>query len=85
MGWGKEDVHSSSKIIVYVREEEWQWLTHCFLFYLQDIFPRAYHTLVHCPIEDIFDTLLGLEQDYASLIQERYAQCEHELEEIQAR
>ncbi|KAF7723555.1 hypothetical protein EC973_001844 [Apophysomyces ossiformis] len=51
----------------------------------EDIFPRAYHTLVHCPISSIFDTLLELEQGYATSIQELYAASENEREEIQAR
>ncbi|KAG0186852.1 hypothetical protein DFQ28_007213 [Apophysomyces sp. BC1034] len=51
----------------------------------EDIFPRAYHTLVHCPVSSIFDTLLELEQGYATSIQELYAAGEHEREEIQTR
>ncbi|CDH50293.1 hypothetical protein RO3G_12904 [Lichtheimia corymbifera JMRC:FSU:9682] len=51
----------------------------------QDIFPRAYHTLVHCPIEALYNTLLGLEQDYAMVIQERYMACRKEQAEIEER
>jgi hypothetical protein len=52
---------------------------------MQDIFPRAYHTLVHCPIASIFDTLLELEQNYAIAIQELQTASDHELLTIQAR
>ncbi|KAI9269203.1 hypothetical protein BDA99DRAFT_417379, partial [Phascolomyces articulosus] len=51
----------------------------------EDIFPRAYHTLVHCPIEAMYNTLLSLEQDYALVIQDRYLACEKELADIQER
>ncbi|KAI8640997.1 hypothetical protein BD408DRAFT_403732 [Parasitella parasitica] len=51
----------------------------------EDIFPRAYHTLVHCPIPAIFDTLLELEQSYAIAIQELQTASDHELVAIQAR
>ncbi|KAI8143621.1 hypothetical protein BJV82DRAFT_611127 [Fennellomyces sp. T-0311] len=51
----------------------------------EDIFPRAYHTLVHCPIEAMYNTLLSLEQDYALVIQDRYLACEKELADIEAR
>ncbi|KAI8365259.1 uncharacterized protein BYT42DRAFT_550150 [Radiomyces spectabilis] len=51
----------------------------------EDIFPRAYHTLVHCPITSIFDALLRLEQSYALAIQELYTAAEHELTEIESR
>ncbi|KAG2212410.1 hypothetical protein INT47_001771 [Mucor saturninus] len=44
----------------------------------EDIFPRAYHTLVHCPIATIFDTLLELEQSYAIAIGELLASGEDE-------
>ncbi|KAI9474059.1 MAG: hypothetical protein EXX96DRAFT_541704 [Benjaminiella poitrasii] len=50
-----------------------------------DIFPRAYHTLVHCPIATIFDTLLELEQSYVIAIQELQTASDHELVAIQAR
>lgn len=52
---------------------------------LKDIFPRAYHTLVHCPIEAMYNTLLGLEQDYAMVIQERYMARRKEQAEIEER
>ncbi|KAI9361978.1 hypothetical protein BD770DRAFT_360710 [Pilaira anomala] len=45
----------------------------------EDIFPRAYHTLVHCPIAAIFDTLLELEQSYAFAMQELIGKFEQEL------
>ncbi|KAI7866040.1 hypothetical protein BDF14DRAFT_1882937 [Spinellus fusiger] len=51
----------------------------------QDIFPRAYHTLVHCPISSIFDTLLELEQNYSLAIQAHDAAREQELAILQAR
>lgn len=51
----------------------------------KDVFPRAYHTLVHCQIEAMFNTLLSLEQDYASVIQERYMAYEKELADLQER
>ncbi|CEP15593.1 hypothetical protein [Parasitella parasitica] len=51
----------------------------------EDVFPRAYHTLVHCPIPTIFDTLLELEQSYAIAIQELQTASDHELVAIQAR
>ncbi|KAI7907621.1 uncharacterized protein BX663DRAFT_547320 [Cokeromyces recurvatus] len=50
-----------------------------------DIFPRAFHTLVHCPVTSIFDTLLELEQNYAIAIQELQTASDHELVAIQAR
>ena len=51
----------------------------------KDVFPRAYHTLVHCPIEAMYNTLLGLEQDYAMVIQERYIACRKEQADIEER
>ncbi|KAI8988888.1 hypothetical protein BDB01DRAFT_848996 [Pilobolus umbonatus] len=51
----------------------------------EDIFPRAYHTLVHCPIGSIFDTLLQLEHSDATAIQELQTASEYELMTIQAR
>ncbi|KAI7886679.1 hypothetical protein K492DRAFT_155950 [Lichtheimia hyalospora FSU 10163] len=51
----------------------------------QDVFPRAYHTLVHCPIEAMYNTLLGLEQDYTMVIQERYMACRKEQADIEER
>ncbi|KAI8888399.1 hypothetical protein K501DRAFT_240777 [Backusella circina FSU 941] len=51
----------------------------------EDIFPRAYHTLVHCPLSDIFNTLLELEQSYAIAIQDLYAAREKELANLQSR
>lgn len=51
----------------------------------EDIFPRAYHTLVHCPVPSIFDTLLELEQSYAIAIQELQTTSEQELLAIQTR
>ncbi|KAI8077916.1 uncharacterized protein B0P05DRAFT_117366 [Gilbertella persicaria] len=51
----------------------------------EDIFPRAYHTLVHCPIAAIFDTLLELENNYAMAVQELHMAREDELAMIQTR
>ncbi|KAI9323160.1 hypothetical protein BX666DRAFT_1883930 [Dichotomocladium elegans] len=51
----------------------------------EDVFPRAYHTLVHCPIEAMYNTLLSLEQDYALAIQERYMSCKREQADIEER
>ncbi|KAI8083759.1 hypothetical protein BDF21DRAFT_437960 [Thamnidium elegans] len=51
----------------------------------EDIFPRAYHTLVHCPIATIFDTLLELEQSYAFAIQEQFKKFQDELLVMQER
>ncbi|CAO3698796.1 unnamed protein product [Rhizopus microsporus] len=51
----------------------------------EDIFPRAYHTLVHCPVPNLFDTLLELESSYTLAIQELYASRDHELANIKAR
>ncbi|CAI2167099.1 7188_t:CDS:2 [Funneliformis geosporum] len=36
----------------------------------EDIFPRAYHTLVHSPVSSIFDTFLQLESNYKQAIKE---------------
>jgi hypothetical protein len=52
---------------------------------MQDIFPRAYHTLVHCPIASIFDTLLELEQSYAIAIQDLQTASDNELSVIRTR
>ncbi|KAI8351802.1 hypothetical protein EDC96DRAFT_288966 [Choanephora cucurbitarum] len=51
----------------------------------EDIFPRAYHTLVHCPITGVFDALLELENNYAAVVQEHQLAHENELATIQAR
>ncbi|KAL0095865.1 hypothetical protein J3Q64DRAFT_1629430 [Phycomyces blakesleeanus] len=50
----------------------------------EDIFPRAYHTLVHCPISAIFNTLLELEQNYGLSIQAHFTAFEQELVALQA-
>ncbi|KAI9018785.1 hypothetical protein CLU79DRAFT_818781 [Phycomyces nitens] len=51
----------------------------------EDIFPRAYHTLVHCPISAIFNTLLELDQNYGLSIQAHCTAHEQELASLQAR
>ncbi|KAI9251569.1 hypothetical protein BY458DRAFT_523892 [Sporodiniella umbellata] len=51
----------------------------------EDIFPRAYHTLIHCPIPNIFDILLDLEQSYTCAIQEIYTERDQALEAIEVR
>ncbi|GES99450.1 protein C12orf4 homolog [Rhizophagus clarus] len=51
----------------------------------EDIFPKAYHTLVHSPIPSIFDTLLQLEQGYKQAIKDIVSASESELECIRDR
>ncbi|CAG8748133.1 16956_t:CDS:2, partial [Racocetra persica] len=36
----------------------------------EDIFPKAYNTLVHSPVPSIFDTLLQLEQSYNNAVKD---------------
>ncbi|PKY48982.1 hypothetical protein RhiirA4_404951 [Rhizophagus irregularis] len=51
----------------------------------EDIFPKAYHTLVHSPVPSIFDTLLQLEQGYKQAIKDIVSASDSELECIQSR
>ncbi|RIA93487.1 hypothetical protein C1645_874088 [Glomus cerebriforme] len=52
---------------------------------VEDIFPKAYHTLVHSPVPSIFDTLLQLEQGYKQAIKDIVSARESELECIRDR
>ncbi|KAL1919277.1 uncharacterized protein VTP21DRAFT_1969 [Calcarisporiella thermophila] len=51
----------------------------------EDIFPRAYHTLVHSPIPSIFDSLLQLEHNYNMAMAELLETESRDLASIQAR
>ncbi|RIA95135.1 hypothetical protein C1645_507464 [Glomus cerebriforme] len=48
----------------------------------ENIFPKAYHTLVHSPVPSIFDTLLQLEQGYKQAIKDLISSREKELENM---
>ncbi|CAG8463468.1 6669_t:CDS:10 [Scutellospora calospora] len=51
----------------------------------ENIFPKAFHTLVHSPIPSIFDTLSQLEQDYKHSIKESMILREKEKANIDER
>ncbi|CAG8467598.1 7378_t:CDS:10 [Ambispora leptoticha] len=51
----------------------------------EDIFPKAYHTLVHSPVPSIFDILLQLEQSFSQAMNEQLETRERELSEIRQR
>ncbi|PKC04815.1 hypothetical protein RhiirA5_401257 [Rhizophagus irregularis] len=51
----------------------------------ENIFPKAYHTLVHSPVPSIFDTLLQLEQKYKQAIKDLVSSGEKELENVRER
>ncbi|CAG8436569.1 6217_t:CDS:10 [Ambispora gerdemannii] len=51
----------------------------------EDIFPKAYHTLVHSPVPSIFDTLLQLEQSFSQAMNDLLATRERELNEVRQR
>ncbi|CAG8527864.1 1901_t:CDS:10 [Dentiscutata erythropus] len=49
---------------------------------LENIFPKAFHTLVHSPVPFMFDILSQLEQDYKNSIKEMMASREKDKAEI---
>ncbi|CAI2171681.1 11574_t:CDS:10 [Funneliformis geosporum] len=51
----------------------------------KNIFPKAYHTLVHSPVPSLFDTLLQLEQCYKEVIKDLVSSKEKELGGIRER
>ncbi|KAG9300615.1 hypothetical protein G9A89_005215 [Geosiphon pyriformis] len=51
----------------------------------EDVFPKAYHTLVHSPVPSIFDTLLQLEQSFSQAMNERLLARDKELTELRHR
>ncbi|CAG8438206.1 3856_t:CDS:10 [Funneliformis mosseae] len=51
----------------------------------ENIFPKAYHTLVHSPVPSLFDSLLQLEQCYKEVIKDLVSSKEKELEGIMDR
>ncbi|ORY99737.1 hypothetical protein BCR42DRAFT_497288 [Absidia repens] len=51
----------------------------------EDEFPRAFNTLVKCPITVIFDALLELDQNYTLLMHDLAAEHHHALMAIQTR
>lgn len=52
---------------------------------MQDIFAKAYYTLVHSPIPTIFDTILELEQNYALSIVQLIQARDNEIKYIKER
>ncbi|CAO3563295.1 unnamed protein product [Mortierella alpina] len=62
--------------------------THTSQFYTQpeeNMFPEAYHTLVHSPIPYLFDAILDLEREYASEVDALLSARDAEIEGIQTR
>ncbi|KAG0207610.1 hypothetical protein BGX28_001201 [Mortierella sp. GBA30] len=59
---------------------------HTSQFYTQaeeNLFPEAYHTLVHSPIPYLFDAILDLERDYASEVDALLSARDAEIDDIQ--
>ncbi|KAG0352870.1 hypothetical protein BG005_007738 [Podila minutissima] len=57
-------------------------------FYTQpeeNMFPEAYHTLVHSPIPHLFDAILDLEREYAGEVDALLSARDAEISEIRAR
>ncbi|KAG0030780.1 hypothetical protein BGZ81_002192 [Podila clonocystis] len=62
--------------------------SHTSQFYTQpeeNMFPEAYHTLVHSPIPHLFDAILDLEREYAGEVDALLSARDAEISEIQAR
>ncbi|KAF9576433.1 hypothetical protein EC968_008728 [Mortierella alpina] len=62
--------------------------THTSQFYTQpeeNMFPEAYHTLVHSPIPYLFDAILDLEREYAGEVDALLSARDAEIEGIQTR
>ncbi|KAG9327109.1 hypothetical protein KVV02_008739 [Mortierella alpina] len=62
--------------------------THTSQFYTQpeeNMFPEAYHTLVHSPIPHLFDAILDLEREYAGEVDALLSARDAEIEGIQTR
>ncbi|KAF9965422.1 hypothetical protein BGZ70_004886 [Mortierella alpina] len=62
--------------------------SHTSQFYTQpeeNMFPEAYHTLVHSPIPYLFDAILDLEREYASEVDALLSARDAEIEGIQTR
>ncbi|KAG0036446.1 hypothetical protein BGZ82_004186 [Podila clonocystis] len=62
--------------------------SHTSQFYTQpeeNMFPEAYHTLVHSPIPHLFDAILDLEREYAGEVDALLSARDAEIIEIQAR
>ncbi|KAI8888779.1 hypothetical protein K501DRAFT_209601 [Backusella circina FSU 941] len=51
----------------------------------EDIFPKAYHTIIRSPVTGLFDAILDLEQSYAFAIQELHTKSDQQLILIQSR
>ncbi|KAG0070447.1 hypothetical protein BGZ89_000690 [Linnemannia elongata] len=61
---------------------------HTSQFYTQpeeNMFPEAYHTLVHSPIPSLFDSILDLEREYAGEVDALLSARDAELNDIQTR
>ncbi|KAF9418171.1 hypothetical protein BGZ94_009773 [Podila epigama] len=62
--------------------------SHTTQFYTQleeNMFPEAYHTLVHSPIPHLFDAILDLERGYAGEVDALLSARDAEIQEMQAR
>ncbi|KAI9231761.1 MAG: hypothetical protein BYD32DRAFT_466849 [Podila humilis] len=62
--------------------------SHTSQFYTQpeeNMFPEAYHTLVHSPIPHLFDAILDLEREYAGEVDALLSARDAEISEIRAR
>ncbi|KAF9152000.1 hypothetical protein BG015_005938 [Linnemannia schmuckeri] len=61
---------------------------HTSQFYTQpeeNMFPEAYHTLVHSPIPSLFDSILDLEREYAGEVDALLSARDAEINDIQTR
>ncbi|KAK3810765.1 MAG: hypothetical protein J3Q66DRAFT_443072 [Benniella sp.] len=61
---------------------------HTTQFYTQpdeNLFPEAYHTLVHSPVPSLFDAILELEREYAGQVDALLSARDAEINDIQAR
>ncbi|KAF9087830.1 hypothetical protein BGX23_007840 [Mortierella sp. AD031] len=61
---------------------------HTSQFYTQpeeNLFPEAYHTLVHSPIPSLFDSILELEREYAGEVDALLSARDAEINDIQTR
>ncbi|KAG0271837.1 hypothetical protein BGZ95_000304, partial [Linnemannia exigua] len=62
--------------------------SHTSQFYTQpeeNMFPEAYHTLVHSPIPSLFDSILDLEREYAGEVDALLSARDAEINDIQTR
>ncbi|KAG0056383.1 hypothetical protein BGZ83_005299 [Gryganskiella cystojenkinii] len=50
----------------------------------ENLFPEAYHTLIHSPIPSLFDAILDLERDYAGEVDALLSARDAEINDIQA-